>query len=65
MTSALTHPAPLQDPLNGKTRVHFIAGDPSAQVKSPSGVSLACHARGLNANVMPAHVVPADLAVKA
>jgi shikimate dehydrogenase len=62
MTSASTHPAPLQDPLNGETRVHFIVGDPIAQVKSPSGVSQAYHARGLNAYVMPAHVAPADLA---
>lgn len=62
MTPASQLPAPLQDPLNGETRVHFIVGDPIAQVKSPSGVSLAYHAHGLNAYVMPAHVAPADLA---
>ena len=62
MTAASSISAPLQDPLDGETRVHYIVGDPIAQVKSPSGVSLAYHARGLNAYVMPAHVAPADLA---
>jgi shikimate dehydrogenase len=53
---------PLKEPLSGATRVHFIVGDPIAQVKSPSGVSQAYHDRGHNAYVMPAHVPPADLA---
>lgn len=48
--------------LSGATRVHFIVGDPIAQVKSPLGVTQAFHARGMNAMVMPAHVAPADLA---
>jgi shikimate dehydrogenase len=48
--------------LNGSTRVHFIVGDPIAQVKSPAGVTQACQERGHNAMVMPAHVAPADLA---
>ncbi|MFT3720457.1 shikimate dehydrogenase family protein [Pseudorhodoferax sp.] len=48
--------------LSGATRVHFIVGDPIAQVKSPLGVTQAFHARGLDAMVMPAHVAPADLA---
>lgn len=48
--------------LNGATRVHFIVGDPIAQVKSPLGVSQAFADQGLNAMVMPAHVAPADLA---
>lgn len=48
--------------LNGATRVHFIVGDPIAQVKSPLGVSQAFAQHGLNAMVMPAHVAPADLA---
>ena len=52
----------MTEPLNGATRVHFIVGDPIAQVKSPAGVSEAYHARGKNAYVMPAHVSPADLA---
>ena len=50
------------DTLNGATRVHFIVGDPIAQVKSPSNVTQAFQARGRNAMVMPAHVAPADLA---
>ena len=48
--------------LNGATRVHFIVGDPIAQVRSPSDVTRAFEQRGLNAMVMPAHVTPADLA---
>jgi shikimate dehydrogenase len=48
--------------LNGATRVHFIVGDPIAQVKSPAGVSLAFAERGHNAMVIPAHVAPTDLA---
>jgi len=47
--------------LNGSTRVHFIVGDPIAQVKSPADVSQAFQARGRNAIVVPAHVTPADL----
>jgi shikimate dehydrogenase len=48
--------------LDGATRVHYIVGDPIAQVKSPAGVSLALQARGQHALVVPAHVAPADLA---
>jgi shikimate dehydrogenase len=48
--------------LSGATRVHFIVGDPIAQVKSPAGVTEAFRAAGRNAYVMPAHVSPADLA---
>ncbi|MDO8249400.1 MAG: ThiF family adenylyltransferase [Rhodoferax sp.] len=48
--------------LSGATRVHFIVGDPIAQVKSPADVTLAYHERGHNAYVMPAHVAPKDLA---
>jgi shikimate dehydrogenase len=51
----------MSQPLSGATRVHFIVGDPIAQVKSPAGVSQAFHARGRNAYVMPAHVAPAHL----
>ena len=54
--------APTSDLLSGATRVYYIVGDPIAQVKSPSGVSAAFHARGHNAYVMPAHVAPPDLA---
>jgi shikimate dehydrogenase len=62
----LGHPAlgskPVNSLLNGATRVHFIVGDPIAQVKSPAGVTAACQARGHNVFVMPAQVAPADLA---
>jgi len=48
--------------LSGATRVHFIVGDPIAQVKSPAGVTQALQERGHNAYVIPAHVAPAKLA---
>lgn len=48
--------------LNGATRVHFIVGDPIAQVKSPGGVTQAFEGHGRNAICIPAHVPPADLA---
>ena len=48
--------------LSGATRVHFIVGDPIAQVKSPAGVTQAFHDAGRNAVCIPAHVAPADLA---
>ncbi len=47
--------------LNGATRVHYIVGDPIAQVKSPAGVTQAYAERGHNAIVVPAHVSPANL----
>src|SRR5437667_6867683 len=52
----------MTEPLNGATRVHFIVGDPIAQVKSPAGVTQAYQERGHNAYVMPAHVAPSQLA---
>ena len=52
----------MSDSLSGATRVHFIVGDPIAQVKSPAGVTQDFVARGHNAMVMPAHVTPAALA---
>lgn len=48
--------------LSGATRVHFIVGDPIAQVKSPGGVTQAFHDAGRNAVCIPAHVAPAALA---
>jgi shikimate dehydrogenase len=48
--------------LSGATRVHFIVGDPIAQVKSPAGVTQAFHDAGRNAVCIPAHVRAADLA---
>lgn len=47
--------------LSGATRVHFIVGDPIAQVKSPAGVSRAFAQRGHDAVCLPAHVHSADL----
>ena len=47
---------------SGATRLHFILGDPIAQVKSPAGVSQAFHDAGRDALCVPAHVAPADLA---
>ena len=48
--------------LDGSTRLHFIVGDPIAQVKSPGGMSQAFAARGRNALCVPAHVAPLQLA---
>lgn len=48
--------------LSGATRVHFIVGDPIAQVKSPAGVTQAFHDAGRNSVCVPAHVPAADLA---
>lgn len=47
---------------SGATRVLFIVGAPIAQVKSPAGVTAALRQRGLDAIVVPAHVLPQDLA---
>ena len=46
------------DALSGATRIHFIVGDPIAQVKSPHGMTQAFEARGRNAVCLPAHVSP-------
>lgn len=47
--------------LDGASRLHFVIGDPIAQVKSPAGVSEMLQARGLNALCVPGHVAPQDL----
>ncbi|WLS03392.1 shikimate dehydrogenase family protein [Shinella oryzae] len=49
--------------LDGASRLHFVIGDPIAQVKSPVGVSEMLQARGHNALCIPGHVVPQDLDV--
>lgn len=49
-------------PLSGTTRLHFIVGDPIAQVKSPAGVTGAFVQRGHDAVCLPVHVSHADLA---
>ncbi len=51
----------MPDRLDGTTRIHYIVGDPIAQVKSPSEVTRALAARGHNAIVVPAHVSPPHL----
>ncbi|MGV8939287.1 MAG: shikimate dehydrogenase family protein [Allorhizobium sp.] len=48
--------------LDGATRLHFVIGDPIAQVKSPGGVTEMLQARGYNAACIPGHVAPEDLA---
>jgi shikimate dehydrogenase len=48
--------------LSGATRLHYIVGDPIAQVKSPAGVSQALADHGRDAICVPAHVAPAQLA---
>lgn len=48
--------------LNGETRIFPIIGDPIGQVKSPSLLSAILAKRGVNALVIPAHVLPADFA---
>jgi len=55
------HPS-TADVLNGATRIHYIVGDPIAQVKSPAEVTRALQAQGRNAIVVPAHVAPRHLA---
>jgi shikimate dehydrogenase len=52
----------MSESLNGASRLHFIVGDPIAQVKSPGGVTQALAERGHNALCVPAHVSPAHLA---
>ncbi|WP_439519423.1 shikimate dehydrogenase family protein [Hydrogenophaga sp.] len=48
--------------IDGGTRIHYIVGDPIAQVKSPSEATRVLQDEGHNAIVVPAHVAPADLA---
>lgn len=48
--------------LSGATRLHYIVGDPIAQVKSPAGVTQAFADHGRDAVCVPAHVSPAHLA---
>ncbi len=47
--------------LSGATRLHFIVGDPIAQVKSPFGMTEAFESKGRNAICIPAHVSTAEL----
>lgn len=47
--------------LDGASHLHFVIGDPIAQVKSPAGVSELLQARGHNALCIPGHVAQQDL----
>ncbi|MGW9231775.1 shikimate dehydrogenase family protein [Pseudorhizobium sp. NPDC055634] len=49
--------------LDGATRLHFVIGDPIAQVKSPGGVTDLLQGGGLNAVCIPGHVAPQDLRI--
>ena len=49
------------DSYSGATHVHFIVGDPIAQVKSPYGMTEAFEQRGVDAICVPAHVSSAQL----
>lgn len=49
------------DNFSGATRVHFIVGDPIAQVKSPFGVTQAFEQVGRDAICVPAHISTAEL----
>jgi shikimate dehydrogenase len=53
---------PMLDSYSGATRVIFIAGHPIAQVKAPAGVTRLLRARGADTIVVPAHLLPGDLA---
>jgi shikimate dehydrogenase len=56
-----TAPAPDEvDYVSGRTRLFGIVGDPIVQVKSPEMFTAAFRARGLDAVLVPLHVVPAD-----
>lgn len=47
--------------LSGETRIFVIIGHPIAQVKSPAGVTRGFAERGLNAALIPIHVLPEDV----
>jgi shikimate dehydrogenase len=46
---------------DGSTRLFPIIGDPIAQVKAPTGITAALHARGVNAYVVPLHIGVAEV----
>ena len=48
------------DFVSGRTRIYGIVGDPIAQVRSPEMVSAEFASRGLDALMIPIHVLPAD-----
>lgn len=61
MTEASTPPSPDQvDYVSGATRVYGIVGDPIVQVRSPEMFTAEFRRRGLNAILVPLHVLPDD-----
>lgn len=48
------------DFVSGRTRVYGIVGDPIEQVRSPEMISAEFASRGLDALMVPIHVLPAD-----
>jgi len=48
------------DYISGRTRIYGIVGDPIEQVRSPEMISAEFAARGLDALMIPIHVLPAD-----
>lgn len=48
--------------IDGETLVFPIIGHPIAQVKSPDALSRIMAARGFNGMVVPAQILPGDLA---
>ena len=55
-----TQPARIS-PVDGKTDVYLILGDPVEQVRAPESFNLIFATLGLNAVVVPAQVAPADV----
>jgi shikimate dehydrogenase len=49
------------DMLSGETRIFVIIGHPIAQVKSPAGITRGFVERGINAALIPIHVLPEDV----
>ena len=49
------------DMLSGETRIFVIIGHPIVQVKSPAGITRAFVERGINAALIPIHVLPEDV----
>lgn len=66
MATKVTTSAPVPGPpeevdyVSGRTRLFGIVGDPIVQVRSPEMFTAAFRARGLDAVLVPLHVLPAD-----
>jgi len=57
----MTTAAPLISPVDGKTDVYMILGDPVEQVRAPESFNLIFAKLGMNAVVVPAHVAIGDV----